>query len=240
MITIHHLENSRSQRIVWLAEELKLNYCIQEHHRDQKTGLAPDSLKQVHPLGRAPVVCVDEIALVESAAIIEFLIQRYDHQNLFEVPNDEVSKQQYQFWMHFAEGSLMPAIVAKLVLSKGKQKVGLPFSLVTDKFVDGVCEAYFSPNLTTSLDYVEQHLSDNHGFIGSGLTGVDIQMIFPLESLVATGQAQYYPAINAYVQRIHQRSAYQKALNKTGPYAYASSMSERDEYSSIKVRNALP
>lgn len=223
MVTIHHLENSRSQRIVWLAEELGMTYEIKEYRRDQKTGLAPQALKNIHPLGRAPIICVDQLVLVESAAIIEFMIERFDKQQLFGLPDNVEAKQQYLFWMHFAEGSLMPPVVAKLVMSKAKQKVPLPFSFVTNRFVDGINDAYFNKNLSDSLDYVENHLAIHHGFVGEHMTGADFQMIFPLEAIVASGQAENYPAIKAYVKRIHQRVAYQQALQKTLPYAYATS-----------------
>jgi glutathione S-transferase len=221
MITIHHLENSRSQRIVWLAEELGITYKLEQYRRDPKTGLAPDSFKRIHPLGRAPIICADDLVLVESAAIIEFMIEQFDEQHLFSVPDNVKDQQAYRFWLHFAEGSLMPPVVAKLVMSKASQKVPFPFSFITSKFVDGVNEAYFSQNLADSLDYVEKHLANHHGFIGEQLTGVDFQMIFPLEAIVASGQADHYPAIKAYVKRIHQRAAYQKGLKTTLPYAYA-------------------
>lgn len=223
MITIHHLENSRSQRIVWLAEELGITYKLEQYRRDPKTGLAPDSFKRIHPLGRAPIICFDELVLVESATIIEFMIGRFDDQRLFVSPDNEEAQQAYRFWMHFAEGSLMPPLVTKLVMSKASQQVPFPFSFITNKFVDGVNEAYFSKNLADSLDYVETHLAKHHGFVSEQLTGVDFQMIFPLEAIVASGQADKYPAIKAYVKRIHQRSAYQQGLKKTLPYAYATS-----------------
>ncbi|MFC3095317.1 glutathione S-transferase [Alteromonas sediminis] len=220
MITLHHLNNSRSQRILWLLEELSAEYDIEFHERDKKTNLAPSSLKAVHPLGRAPVLTVGEHTLAESAAIIEYLISHYDQVGAFSY--DVASEgQDYLFWMHFAEGSLMPALVANMVLEKAKGKVVFPLNVFIGKFVDAVKAAYFGPNLKSSLDFVEQHLSANHGFVGSGLTGVDFQMIFPLEALVASNRAERYPAITAYVKRMHQREAYQRALKKGGEYAYA-------------------
>lgn len=228
MITVHYLRNSRSQRIVWLAEELGINYDICFHERDPKTNLAPNSLKSIHPLGRAPIVTDGNQTLTESAAIIEYLIEKYDTQSSFklsEADSDSVDTlHQYRFWLHFAEGSLMPAMVATLVLDKGSTKVSFPFSVVTDKFVEGVKDAYFASNLATSLAFVEKHLAANNGFVENKLTAVDFQMLFPLEAIVATGQASNLPAITAYVKRMHQREAYQQALKKVGEYAYATSV----------------
>jgi len=223
MITLHHLDNSRSQRILWLLEELEVDYDIEFHKRDRVTNLAPESLKQVHPLGRAPVLKVGNHTLAESAAIIEFLISHHDQNGQFgyDLASDN---QDYLFWMHFAEGSLMPALVSNMVLEKAKTKVVFPINFFTTKFVEAVIDAYFGPNLKASLAYVEAHLAEHHGFVGNGLTGVDFQMIFPLEALVASNRAQAYPAISAYVKRIHQREAYQRALAKGGPYAYATSI----------------
>lgn len=201
-----------------------MDYEIVHYQRNKATNLAPDSLKKVHPLGRAPILTTDELVLAESAVIIEYLIKYHDSEAKFVVSDDIAVQQNYAFWMHFAEGSLMPSMVTKMVLNKGKSKVGLPFSLITDKFVDGVNSAYFGPNLDTSIAYVEQHLAEHHGFIGDHLCAVDFQMIFPLEALVAAGHATRLPAITAYVQSIHQREAYKRALSKGGEYAYATSV----------------
>ena len=224
MITLHHLENSRSQRILWLLEELGVDYDIAFHKRDKTTNLAPAELKQVHPLGRAPVIEDGDKIIAESASIIEYLIEQYDVDHRLRVADDSPAVYDHKFWLHFAEGSLMPSLVTKMVLNKGKEKVGFPFSFVTDKFVQGVIGAYFGPNLDVSIKFVEDHLQAHHGFVGDGLTAADFQMIFPLEALVATGQAKHLPAISAYVQRIHKRVAYRRALAKGGDYAYATSV----------------
>lgn len=224
MITVHHLENSRSQRILWLLEELGVEYDIVFHQRDKSTNLAPAALKEIHPLGRAPVIEDGDRVIAESATIIEYLLEKYDTDKRFSVTDDDVAAYDHKFWLHFAEGSLMPSLVTKMVLNKGKQKVGFPFSLITNKFVQGVIEAYFGPNLDVSIKFVEDHLQANHGFVGANFTAADFQMIFPLEALVATGQTKQLPAISAYVQRIHKRDAYQQALAKGGEYAYATSV----------------
>jgi len=159
--------------------------------------------------------------IAESGAIVEYLVRHYG-QTKFRLPEDEAARMQYDFWMHFAEGSLMPPLVARLVLNKAKDKAS-PFFIkpLVAGIVDAIISAYYGPNLTKSLTYVEQYLRQHGCFAGEHLTGADVMMLFPLESLVATGNAQKLPAITAYVQRIHQRPAYQRALKRGGDYAYA-------------------
>jgi len=222
MLTLHHLNNSRSQRILWLLEELGVEYKIAFYERDSQTNLAPDSLRAVHPLGRSPVLTTPHGAIAESGAIVEYLVRNHADSG-FAVPKDEKALQDYWFWLHFAEGSLMPPLVANLVLEKARQKGSKPFFIkpITDKLVDGIINAYYGPNLAQSLRYVESYLSSNTWFAGDEPTGADIQMIFPLESLVASGRADDFAAIRGYVKRVHERPAYQRALEKGGEYAYA-------------------
>lgn len=222
MLTLHHLNNSRSQRILWLLEELGVEYKIAFYERDSQTNLAPDSLRAVHPLGRSPVLTTPHGAIAESGAIVEYLVRNHADSG-FTVPKDDKALQDYWFWLHFAEGSLMPPLVANLVLEKARQKGSKPFFIkpITDKLVDGIINAYYGPNLAQSLRYVESYLASNTWFAGDEPTGADIQMIFPLESLVASGRADDFAAIRGYVKRVHERPAYQRALEKGGEYAYA-------------------
>jgi len=222
MLTLHHLNNSRSQRILWLLEELGVEYKIERYQRDSVTNLAPDSLRSVHPLGRSPVLSTPHGAIAESGAIIEYLISNHGEAH-FQTPTEPEALQQYWFWLHFAEGSLMPPLVANLVLEKARQKGSKPFFIkpITNKLVDGILDAYYRPNLAQSLRYVESYLSKNDWFAGDAPTGADVQMIFPLESLVASGRAKDFAAIQSYVKRIHAREAYKAALEKGGEYAYA-------------------
>jgi glutathione S-transferase len=222
MLTLHHLNNSRSQRILWLLEELGVEYTIEFYERDSVTNLAPDALRAVHPLGRSPVLTTPHGSIAESGAIVEYLVNQHASQ-AFKVPTDAEALQQYWFWMHFAEGSLMPPLVANLVLEKARQKGSKPFFIkpITDKLVDGILNAYYGPNLAQSLRYIETYLANNNWFAGDEPTGADVQMIFPLESLVASGRAKDFTAIQAFVKRVHARSAYQSALEKGGEYAYA-------------------
>jgi glutathione S-transferase len=222
MLTLHHLNNSRSQRILWLLEELGVEYKIERYQRDSVTNLAPDSLRAVHPLGRSPVLSTPNGAIAESGAIIEYLIHNHSDSH-FKTPTEPEALQQYWFWLHFAEGSLMPPLVANLVLEKARQKGSKPFFIkpITNKLVDGILNAYYGPNLAQSLRYVESYLSKNDWFAGDAPTGADVQMIFPLESLVASGRAKDFAAIQSYVKRVHGREAYKAALEKGGEYAYA-------------------
>ncbi|AMJ93021.1 glutathione S-transferase [Alteromonas stellipolaris] len=222
MLTLHHLNNSRSQRILWLLEELGVDYNIEHYQRDSTTNLAPDSLRAVHPLGRSPVLTTPEGAIAESGAIVEYLVRKHG-QTHFTSPESGESLQQYLFWLHFAEGSLMPPLVARLVLEKARQKGSKPFFIkpITNKLIDGILNAYYGPNLAQSLRYVESYLAHHTWFAGEQPTGADVQMIFPLESLVASGNAKDFPAIREYVKRVHARPAYKQALEKGGEYAYA-------------------
>jgi glutathione S-transferase len=222
MLTLHHLNNSRSQRILWLLEELGVDYNIEHYQRDSTTNLAPDSLRAVHPLGRSPVLTTPEGAIAESGAIVEYLVRKHG-QTHFTSPESGENLQQYLFWLHFAEGSLMPPLVARLVLEKARQKGSKPFFIkpITNKLIDGILNAYYGPNLAQSLRYVESYLAHHTWFAGEQPTGADVQMIFPLESLVASGNAKDFPAIREYVKRVHARPAYKQALEKGGEYAYA-------------------
>ena len=222
MLTLHHLNNSRSQRILWLLEELGVDYNIEHYQRDSITNLAPESLRAVHPLGRSPVLSTPEGAIAESGAIVEYLVRQHGQTN-FTSPESGENLQQYLFWLHFAEGSLMPPLVARLVLEKARQKGSKPFFIkpITNKLIDGILNAYYGPNLAQSLRYVESYLAHHTWFAGEQPTGADVQMIFPLESLVASGNAKDFPAIREYVKRVHARPAYKQALEKGGEYAYA-------------------
>lgn len=221
MITLHHLNNSRSQRIIWLLEELGCDYTLKTYQRDSTTNLAPASLKAVHPLGRSPILSTPHGDIAETGAIIEYLVKHHGN-GAFAVPSAPEAELNYWFWLHFSEGSLMPPMVASLVLNRAREKAsGFLIKRIVNKLVDGILGAYFGPNLKTSLAYIEGYLSENEWFAGDQPTGADVQMIFPLESLVATGRADDLPAVKAYVARVHERPAYKVALEKGGEYAYA-------------------
>lgn len=220
MIILHHLNNSRSQRILWLLEELQLDYRIERYQRDPVSQAAPESLKQVHPLGKSPVIVDQDLTLAESGAIIEYLAGKYGEQL---IPAAEADRLQYLYWLHYAEGSLMPLLVMKLIFGM-IAKAPMPFFIrpVAQGISKQVHKAYLDPNLHTQLAFVEAHLARSGWFAGEAFSAADIQMSFPLE---AAGERQAlteaHPRIRDWLARIHARPAYQRALAAGGPYAYA-------------------
>lgn len=222
MIILHHLNNSRSQRVIWLLEELEIEYQIKHYERDPRTSLAPDSLKAVHPLGKSPVITDGDQVIAESGLIIEYLLQKYDSRG-FLPEKDSPAYWQYLYWLHYSEGSLMPLMVMSLIFNKVKT-APMPFFIrpIAKGIADKVMSSYVSPNVANNLKFIETHLGENTWFAGEQMTGADFQMIFPLEaSLNRAIKAADFPNIAAFVKRIHALPAYQKALKAGGPYDYA-------------------
>lgn len=227
MVIVHHLENSRSQRVLWALEELGVPYEVKKYERDPVTNLAPESLKKVHPLGKSPVMTDQSaeggpVTIAESGAIIEYLAQTYGKENFTPKVGTEASRQ-YAYWMHFSEGSLMQQLLLKIIFDKVANSP-MPFFVkpIAKGIAKKVMTGYVSPNISVMLDFIEDHLSTNEWFTGEVLTGADIQMSFPLEGCVMSGVAgAKYPNIQAYVKRIHARAGYQKGLEVGGPYEYA-------------------
>lgn len=219
MITLHHLENSRSQRILWLLEELGLEYEIKHYKRDRKTQLAPAELKRVHPLGKSPVITDGELVLAESGAIITYLLETYDTAGTFSPGQDAALKREQTYWLHYAEGSLMPFMVMKLIFEK-VESAPLPFFLkpVSKGISAQVHKMFISPNLLTHLEFVEASLKERGHFVADKLTGADIQMSFPLEAAASRLDLERYPHINAFLKMTQARPAYQRALERGGPY----------------------
>ncbi len=206
-LIVHHLENSRSQRILWLLEELGLAYSVKRYERDKKTMLAPPELKRVHPLGKSPVIEDDGQIVAETAAIVEYLVERADGRLGAPAHRDDALR--YRFFLHYAEGSLMPPLLVKLVL----MRVPL-FGKVAQK--------KFQPMIDVHLDYIESELAQRPWFAGADFTAADVMMSFPLEAAVSrAGATQGRPHIAAWLEKIHARPAYQAALAAGGPYAYA-------------------
>lgn len=221
MITLHHLNNSRSQRVLWLLEELGLEYQIKSYQRDAETNLAPATLKLVHPLGKSPIITDDEITIAESGAIIEYLVSTFAPETL-KPELGTAEHRQYVYWMHFAEGTLMPPMVAKLVFDKVRSQAK-PFFVkaIANKIADKVMAAYFGPIIQSNMGFINTHLQHNQWFAGDKISGADFQMSFPLEASVARGAANGYPHIVDYISRVHNRDAYKRALQKGGQYDYA-------------------
>lgn len=206
MIVVHHLNNSRSQRILWLLEELGLDYEIKRYERDPNTMLAPAGLKAVHPLGKSPVITDEGQTLAESGAIIDYLVERYGEGKLAP-PSGTQQKLRYDYWLHYSEGSVMPVLVMKLVLDN----CGLGDSGASSQFV--------APQIKLHFDYLESELGKGPWFVGEEFTAADVQMSFPVEAAAAQiGVDTSYPKLKDFLQRIHARPAYERALERGGKY----------------------
>lgn len=217
MLTVHHLNQSRSQRVIWALEELSLPYEIVRYQRE-KSMLAPKALKKVHPLGKSPVVEDNGLVLAESGAILEYLQETYDPDGLLK-PQEPTQKVQYRFWLHYAEGSLMPPLLMKLVFSSlGKPPV--PFGLRTlgKALGKGVEKGWLNQQLETHARYIESHLASHSWFAGEHLSMADIQMSFPVFALLARGGIDNLPHTQAWKKKVEMRPAWQRAIQKGGPF----------------------
>ena len=219
MITVHHLNNSRSQRILWLLEELGLEYQIKRYERDPKTMLAPPELRQVHPLGKSPVITDGTITVAESGAIVEYLVDKYGDGQLKPAAGTP-ERLRYTYWLHYAEGSLMPPLLLKLIFDK-IESAPMPFFIkpIARAISGKTKSAFINPQLTTHLDYLEAELAKNDWFAGSQFSAADIQMSFPLEAAAARGGlGASRPRLVDFLARIHARPDYRRALERGGVY----------------------
>lgn len=220
MIIVHHLNNSRSQRILWLLEELGLDYEIKKYERDAKTMLAPPELRAIHPLGKSPVIEDDGTMGAESGAIIEYLIERYGKGKFIPAAGTP-EKLRYTYFMHYAEGSAMTPLLMKLVFDKVATSP-MPFFAkpIAKGIAHKVISSYIMPQIVQHLKYLESELAKRDWFAGDALTGADFQVTFVLEAASARGGlGEQYPKLNAYLKRVHARPAYQRGLERGGPYA---------------------
>jgi glutathione S-transferase len=220
MIRVHHLNNSRSQRILWLLEELGLPYEVVRYQRDAKTMLAPPELRAVHPLGKSPVITDDNITVAESGAIIEYLVERYGEGRL-QPALGTPERLRYTYWLHFAEGSAMPPLLLKLVFSFLPKSPALPALLrpLVRKVSEGAQKSFIDPQILQQLNYFEAELGRHEWFAGDSFSAADIQMSFPLEAAAARGGLdKKWPKVSGFLQKIHDRPAYQRALEQGGPY----------------------
>jgi glutathione S-transferase len=207
MIIVHHLENSRSQRVLWLLEELGLPYEIRRYRRDRKTMLAPPELKLVHPLGKSPVIEEDGRVLAETGAIIEYLVEKAEGR--LGPPANREAVLRYRHFLHYAEGSLMPPLLVMLVINR-LGLLGRPARATIQKMIDA------------HLDWLESELANRDWFAGDQFSAADVMMSFPLEAARArAGLDDSRPNLIDWLERIHARPAYGEALAKGGPYAYA-------------------
>ena len=219
MIVVHHLNNSRSQRILWLLEELGLEYEIKRYQRDPKTMLAPAELKAVHPLGKSPVITDGEATVAESGAIIEYLLQRYGNGRLLPVAGTP-ERLRYTYFLHFAEGTAMSPLLMKLVFDR-IESGPMPFFAkpIARGIARKVKDTFIMPNIRAQLDFLEAELGKSSWFAGSEFSAADIQMSFPLEAAASRGGlGSQYPKLEAFLQKIHARPAYGQALERGGKY----------------------
>ena len=219
MIVVHHLNNSRSQRILWLLEELGLTYDIKRYERDKKTMLAPPELRKVHPLGKSPVVTDDDLTLAESGAIIEHLVERYGD-GCFAPSRELPAYLRYRYWLHYAEGSIMPPLLLKLVFDKIETSPMPFFVKPIAKAISGkVNSSFIMPQINAHLDYLEGELGKGKWFVGDDFTAADVQLSFPIEAAAARGGLDASrPRLMDYLKRIHARPAYQRAIERGGEY----------------------
>lgn len=224
MLTLHHLETSRSHRILWLLQELGVPYELRCYQRDPLTRLAPPELKHIHPLGKSPVITDGALVVAESGAILEYLAECYGAQAPAELAHLEPARgtpahRQCRFWMHYAEGSLMNWLVMQLVFDSIPRQP-MPFFVrpVARALCAGVQEKLIQPNVQAALVFMENHLAQHRWFAGEHLSLADFQMSFAVEAALVRGAAaSAWPHLHAYLQRIQARPAYQQALAKGGP-----------------------
>lgn len=215
MITVHHLNNSRSQRVLWLLEELELPYEIKKYERDPKTMLAPKSLEEVHPLGKSPVIVDNGATIAESGAILEYIADTYGKGKLVPAAGTQAHRD-CRYFMHYAEGSLMPFLLMRLITGRIR-KAPLLVRPIAKKIANTLDGGFVVPNLTRHIEFIDGELAKSSFFAGDELTGADIQMSFPMEAIAA--RMPNAPArITSFVTRIHERPAFKRALERGGPY----------------------
>lgn len=220
MITVHHLENSRSQRLLWLLEELGLPYRVKRYARDPKTLLAPPELAKVHALGKSPVLTEGDITVAESGAIIEYLLDTHGEGRLRPAAGTP-ERRQFSYWLHFAEGSAMPYLVMQLVFEKVRS-APVPFFIkpIVKGVADQVTKSFIAPNLQRQLAFMEAEIAKQPWFAGAEFSAADVQMSYPVEALAASGGlGTTSPKLADWLARIHARPAYPRALAKGGPYS---------------------
>lgn len=226
MIAVHHLNNSRSQRVLWLLEELGVPYEVKRYERDPKTMLAPPELLAIHPLGKSPVITDGDvlqggITVAESGAIVEYLVGTYGGGRLIP-PAGTPARLRYTYWLHYAEGSAMPPLLLKLVFDRVRAaRVPWPVSLIARKIAGSVQDSFIAPQLERHLDFLEAELATRPWFAGEEFTAADVQMSFPLQAArQRAGLDSSRPALVGFLGRIEERDAYRRALQRGGPYSF--------------------
>jgi len=220
MLIVHHLNNSRSQRVIWLLEELGATYEVKRYQRDAKTMLAPPELKAVHPLGKSPIITHGERTVAETGAIITYIIDEFGQGRLIPPAGTE-DRLRYTYWLHFAEGSAMPPLVMTLLFGEVPKRVPALIRPIAKMIGAGVQSSYLRPTIAAQLDLMEAELGKSAWFAGDDFTAADVMMSFPIEAASARAGLGAHPKLAAWLACIHARPAYQAALKAGGPYAYA-------------------
>ena len=222
MLVVHHLNNSRSQRVLWLLEELGLPYEIAHYQRDAKTLLAPPELLAVHPLGKSPVLTDGNTTVAETGAIVEYLLEKYGNGRLLPAPGTPEALR-YRYWLHFAEGSAMPPLLLTLIFNRVANGP-MPFFVrpVARAIAAKVMDLMVRPNIARQLEFMEAELGRSLWFAGDELSGADIMMSFPLEAAAQrAGLDGRRPKLMAFLDRVHTRPAFKQALARGGRYDFA-------------------
>jgi glutathione S-transferase len=221
MIVVHHLNNSRSQRVLWLLEELGVPYEVIRYERDAKTMLAPPALLAIHPLGKSPIIVDRGVTVAESGAVVEYLIDRHGGGRLIPAAGTP-ERLRYTYWLHYAEGSAMPPLLLKLVFDRvANAPSPWPISAIARRIAGTVQNTFIGPQLKRHLDYMEAELTAHPWFAGDEFTAADIQMSFPLEAAASrAGLNAGRPRLMGFLERIHARDAYKRALTRGGPYSF--------------------
>jgi glutathione S-transferase len=220
VLTVHHLNHSRSQRVLWLLEELGLPYEIVYYSRNPVTRLAPPELRKVHPLGKSPVLVDGDLTIAETGAIVEYLVEKSGGR--LRPPEGSPERLRWTYWLHFAEGSMMPPLLLDLVLSTAPGLTPEPIREGAKAASEGVRKGFVAPQMKSQFDFVEGELTSHAWFAGDEFSAADVMMSYPLEAAgVRAGAFEGRPKFKAFVERIHARPAYRAALARGGPYAYA-------------------
>ena len=218
MIIVHHLNNSRSQRVLWLLEELDIPYEIRFYQRDKVTMLAPPELNAVHPLGKSPVITDGDITVAETGAIVEYLLDTYGNGRLRPAKGSPAGRQ-FTYWLHYAEGSIMPLMVMTLIFRR-IETAPMPFFIkpIARGIVAKVKAGYLDPNIKKHLDFMDSELAKTGWFAGDDFSAADIMMSFPVEGANARSRLTGRKNLIAFLERIHARPAYARALAKGGVF----------------------
>jgi glutathione S-transferase len=220
MLVVHHLENSRSQRVLWLLEELATTYEVKRYERDPKTQLAPPDLKAVHPLGKSPVITHGDRTVAETGAIVTYLLDNFGT-GQFIPPGGTEDSLRYTYWLHFAEGSAMPPLVMTLLFSEVQKRSPALIRPLAKAIAGTVQKSYLGPTIDAQLDFCEAELGRSAWFAGDSFTAADIMMSFPLEAAQSSIGLGSRPRLTDWLARIHARPGYQAALQRGGPYVYS-------------------